>query len=428
MPLMKDLLNTAGGALSVAVFDMVLGLSQAMDLISPAVVDHHKRVAYIADAIAGACGLPLKERADVLLAGLMHDCGALSLSDRLQVLEFEAINPQLHAETGWLLLHGFPPFAAAAELIRHHHSIWSKTRNKVPLGAHILHLADRVDVLTDRHREPLNQAASIRRRIRQESGGMFMPELVEAFLNLSHNEYFWLDASSRAIDTVLARKADLGRVALDADGLGALGQLFSRLIDFRSRFTATHTAGVAATAEALALAAGLDPDTAQRLLVAGYLHDLGKLAVPAEILEKPARLTAAEFNVVKKHTFWSYRILENIAGLGELAGWAAYHHEKLDGRGYPFHRRAEELPLPARIMSVADVFTALTEDRPYRKGTDAGPTLDIMRFMVRRKALDGELVDLLAEKYGRMWEIRREAQARAASEYQQTVIPFNRPT
>jgi HD-GYP domain-containing protein (c-di-GMP phosphodiesterase class II) len=421
MQAMNDHLPTAPGALSVAVFDMVLGLSQAMDLISPAVVDHHKRVAYIADAIAGACGLGAAERADILLAGLLHDCGALSLHDRLQALEFEAINPHLHAETGWLLLHGFPPFAAAAELIRHHHAIWSKTRNTVPLGCHLLHLADRVDVLTDRRRDPLNQVTAIRRRIRQESGGMFMPDLVEAFLNLSHNEYFWLDASSRAIDAVLARKADLGRVALDADGLAALGQLFSRLIDYRSRFTATHTAGVAATAEALALAAGLNPDTAQRLLVAGYLHDLGKLAVPTEILEKPARLTAAEFNIVKKHTFWSYRILENIAGLGELAGWAAYHHEKLDGRGYPFHRRAEELPLPARIMSVADVFTALTEDRPYRKGTEAGPTLDLMRFMVRRKALDGELVDLLTEKYSRLWEIRREAQAQAASDYQQMV-------
>ena len=421
MQAMKEHPPTSQEPLSVAVFDMVLGLSQAMDLISPAVVDHHKRTAYIADAIAGACGLPETERADILLAGLLHDCGALSLRDRLDALEFEAINPHLHAETGWLLLCGFPPFAAAAELIRHHHAIWSNTHNKVPLGCHVLHLADRVDVLTARRKDPLNQVAAIRRRIKQESGGMFMPDLVAAFLNLSHNEYFWLDASSRAIDAVLARKADLGRVALDADGLGALGQLFSRLIDFRSRFTATHTAGVAAAAEALALAAGLDPDTAQRLLVAGYLHDLGKLAVPTEILEKPARLSSAEFNVIKKHTFWSYRILENIAGLGELAGWAAYHHERLDGRGYPFHLRADELPLPARIMSVADVFTALTEDRPYRQGTGAGPTLDIMRFMVRRTVLDGELVDLLTEKYDRMWEIRREAQAQAATDYQQMV-------
>ena len=124
---MENTLPTAPGALSVAVFDMVLGLSQAMDLISPAVVDHHKRAAYIADAIAGACGLPPAERADILLAGLLHDCGALSLRDRLQAMEFEAINPHLHAETGWLLLRGFPPFAVAAELVRHHHAVWSKT-------------------------------------------------------------------------------------------------------------------------------------------------------------------------------------------------------------------------------------------------------------------------------------------------------------
>jgi HD-GYP domain-containing protein (c-di-GMP phosphodiesterase class II) len=410
-----------GDAPTVSVFDMVMGLSQAMDLISPAVVDHHKRVAYIADALANVCGLDRKDRAEVLLAGLLHDCGALSLRERLQLLEFEAVNPHLHAEAGWQLLRGFPPFAGAAELVRHHHAVWSQTGNRVPLGAHILHLSDRIDILIDRRRDVLNQVASIRRRIRPEAGGRFMPHLVEAFRRLSENESFWLDASSGTIDTALARKTSLGLMTMDSENLASLGRLFSRLIDFRSRFTATHSAGIAATAEALAQAAGLSPELGRRMRVAGYLHDLGKLAVPTEILEKPARLTSAEFNIIKRHTFWSYRILENIPGLGEIPAWAAFHHEKLDGKGYPFHHRAEDLTLPCRIMSVADVFTALTEDRPYRKGTDAPATLQLMNYMVRRKSLDRDLVDLLAGRYAAMWDLRREAQARAAEAYRHVV-------
>src|SRR5208337_2538002 len=102
--------------------------------------------------------------------------------------------------------------------------------------------------------------------------------------------------------------------------------------------------------------------------IAGLLHDIGKLSVPEDILEKPAPLDCSEVNKIKAHSFMTHRILENIGSLDKITQWASLHHERLNGTGYPYHYGKEKLPVGARIIAVADVFTALTENRPYRKG------------------------------------------------------------
>ena len=123
----------------------------------------------------------------------------------------------------------------------------------------------------------------------------------------------------------------------------------------------------------------------QLIRVAGNLHDLGKLAVPAEILEKSGQLTDAEYNLIKGHSFYTYHILEAIDELEIITAWAAFHHERLDGSGYPFQISGDQLSLPARIVAVADVFTAITEDRPYRVGMDPDQALSVLRKNGRRR-------------------------------------------
>lgn len=411
--------------LHIPMFDMILCLSNAIDLVSPAVVDHHKRVAYIASVISEEFAVSRDEQTEVMMAGALHDIGAFSLRERLDTLNFEMTSPHRHGEAGYLLLKTFRPFSRAAVMIRYHHVPWNEGRgaesrgNQVPTGSHILHLADRVDVLTGRDREVLGKVSGICERIEKESGKHFMPELVEVFLNAARKESFWLDIVFPSISQVLARRARAATIELDMEGLLGLAKLFSLIIDFRSRFTAVHSSGVAATASSLAGFCGFSDEDCRLMSIAGFLHDLGKLSVPAEILESPGRLGEEDFRIIKGHTFYTCRILETIADLDVITAWASFHHERLEGKGYPFHYGGKELSFGSRIMSVADVFTAITEDRPYRKGMTQEEAFKVLEEMTEASTLDSEIVSILKQHYDKINATRNAAQAAAYQEYEE---------
>lgn len=400
-------------------------LSGALDLISPAVVNHHKRVAYIAFRLAKELDLPKEKQVDLILAGALHDVGALSLGDRINALTFELDNPGQHSYRGYLLLKTFKPLEKVASLVCYHHLFWEDEKDlklrgeEVPQEAHLLHLADRIDVLIDREKEILGQVKIISQTIQENSGTMFKPELVEVFLSLARKECFWLNIISPSLNRLLVREAKEEIINLDVASLLDLAKLFSRIIDFRSRFTATHSSGVAAIAQALARLLGLSEQDCQSMAIAGYLHDLGKLAIPAEILEKPGALDHDEYNLIKSHTFHTYRILENIEELATINAWASFHHERLDGEGYPFHHGEEELSQGARIMAVADVFTAITENRPYRSGMTKEKALGILQQMAKDYILDARVIETLSQHYEKLNSIRITAQKEAAQEYEE---------
>ena len=246
-----------------------------------------------------------------------------------------------------------------------------------------------------------------------------MPETASAFLNASRRESFWFSLDPRRVADMIEKKAQLlPFVSLGLKELLDLAGLCCRIIDFRSRFTATHSSGVAATAAALATHFGMSGQECLMMEIAGYLHDLGKLAVPLEILEKEDTLTKEEFNVIKCHTYYSYHLMDRIPQFGQIRDWAAFHHERLDGRGYPFGHSSERLPIGARIMSVADVFTAVTEDRPFRKAMKLGPAMQVIDRMVDSKALDGRIVAVLKSRLEEFNRIRDKAQSQAAEKYQ----------
>jgi HD-GYP domain-containing protein (c-di-GMP phosphodiesterase class II) len=415
------------GTSNIPLFDLVTCLSGALDLVSQALADHHRQVAYIALSIAREYGLSEDQQEELVLAGALHDVGLFSLKEKLEARSFELEEPYRHAELGYLLLRVFEPFSDVATLVRFHHVPWDGGSGshfkgmQVPIGSHILHLADRTVVLINRQQEVLGQVTGIVERIEQYSGKLFMPELVNTFKSLSQKDYIWLDVASPSIGSTLLRVIKLPTIELDVSGLLSLAKFFSHVIDFRSRFTATHSSGVAATAELLAKLAGFSERECQMMKVAGYLHDLGKLAVPAEILEKPAKLTVAEFNVIRSHTFHTYRTLEALSDLDIINAWASFHHERLDGSGYPFHLRGQDLPLGARLMAVADVFTAITEDRPYRKGMTSDAALQVLQQMADNSALDPSIVSLLELHFDEVDSARISAQAAAVKEYEQVL-------
>jgi HD-GYP domain-containing protein (c-di-GMP phosphodiesterase class II) len=397
-----------------------------VDLISPVLDSHHKRVAYIALRLAQQLDLPEDEQRQVFIAAALHDIGAFSEQERLDTLDFELEEGcERHAESGYMFLRAFPPFKNAAEIVRHHHQLWldgagaNLDGQPVPAASHLLHLADRIEVLIDRKDSILRQVHYIRRKIEREAGRMFVPEHVEAFTLLSEWEYFWLDLAFPALELILRREARLDQLELDTDELTSMAKMFCRLIDYKSGFTATHSSGVSACAAMLAGLVGFSPGEQQEIAIAGLLHDLGKLAVPGELLEKPDKLSDDEFCVMQAHAYYSRRILEDIDDLSTIINWGSAHHERLDGRGYPFREEGCDLPLGARIMAVADVFTALTEDRPYRNGMGTEKVLDILGRMAGDGKLDMQLVRLLAGHYEELDQVRQQAQRAARREYRE---------
>lgn len=403
--------------LEISLFNLVLSIGNTADLVSPLLVNHHKQVGYIANEIAKEMGLPEEMRNEIMLAGLLHDLGGISLQERENALTFEDTHAFLHSKLGYQLFKDFPPFAGIAELIYYHHSWWEPGGKNVPLGSHIIHLADRVAVSINKKIPILEQAENIVKKIRDQSGRMFMPDAVEAFCSLAKKEYFWFDTVSQYILSILEQKEEQGRLILDLDSLQVIANIFSKIIDFRSPFTANHSSGVAATAQALAEILGFSESRRQLIKIAGLLHDVGKLAIPPQILEKPGPLTKDEFNIIKSHTFFSYRTLEAIDGFETLNQWASFHHERLDGQGYPFHLSEEELPLGSKIMAVADVFTAITEDRPYRSGMDSDKAVKVLTKMASEKAVDQDIVDVLLTNYEKINAVRIEAQSATVNEY-----------
>ncbi len=408
----------------ISLFDLVACLSDAMDFIDPAVVNHHKQVASIAYRIGKEMALPPAELKELVLAGALHDIGAFSLKERRDILAFEMENPHPHAEKGYALLRFFKPLANIAPMIRFHHLPWNHgsgaefNGRQVPVASHILHLADRVAVLIQKKDEVLSQVPSICRKIREEADKMFMPDVVDAFNNLASKEYFWLDIMSPSLQTSFSHTFKQAMVGLTSEDMVSFSRLFSRIIDFKSSFTATHSSGVSAVAVRLSRLLGFTEADCRLMQIAGYLHDLGKLAVPSEILEKPSGLQDNEFNVMRHHTYYTYRILETIPQFQVINKWASFHHERLDGSGYPFHLTSKDIPRGSQVMAVSDVFTAITENRPYRPGMTRINAIRVLDRMARDSALSKEIVAVLKANYDEINTARMHAQTSASTDYE----------
>ncbi len=408
--------------LNVSLNQFVFSLSQALDLINPAMADHHKRVAYIALRVAEAAGLSGKAKEDVVIAAALHDIGTLPRQDGAGG---GAGYASLHsARFGYQLLRKFKPFEMSARIVRFHCIDWAHGQHRevegemVPVGSHIVHLANRVNALVDRERPILWQASDINARIGALRGEVLMPELIDNFLAVSAKDAFWLDLNASDLLNLMATRISFSTVELDEDALLDFAELLAQIIDFRSRFTATHSSGVAATAATLAQLFGFPEADCKRIQIAGYLHDLGKLAIPAEHLEKNGRLTEEEWMTVRSHPYYTYRILASINGMEDIALWCGVHHERLCGTGYPFGADNPRIPLEARILAVADIFTALTEDRPYRRGLDRESVLDILKKMVANFELDRKVVNVLEANYADLDRARVSAQRVALHDYQ----------
>ena len=381
--------------------DLLAALAASMNIISPIVEGHHEQVAYLSYHIACELGLSGLDHELTVLAALLHDVGAIFTEKPKNTLDFEANAAQL-ARVGADIMKGLETFGDVGEIIRYSQQSWDPdcAPHDVPeaflVCSSVVHLADRVSICLNDREPALNQMPRVMRLVKAGRGTEFCPNVVDAFLRVADKPYVWMDLVYHPMN-LIDFVGEAHPVSLEETV--RVTRLMSRLIDFRSPFTAMHSAGVRASAVRLAELMGMSEDECLMMGIAGDLHDIGKIHVPREILEKPGKLTDEEFNVIQEHAYYTYQILHPIQGFEQICQWAAFHHEKLNGRGYPFRLADRQVPLGARIMAVADIFSAITEERPYRKGMQRNAVERIMRENVERGETCGMVTSVLLDHY-----------------------------
>ncbi len=406
--------------------NLLLSLSEITDLFNPVVSQHQQKTAFIAIEIAKAFSVSPDLLEDIFIAALFHDIGAITVEEKIAVHKGKDINLDLHCIKGEILLGGTPWFQKIARIVRYHHRNWidwqDTLNNPVVLSSQIILLADSIEKMIERDKFILYQNESIMEQIQRMQDSVITKELVNCFLGIARREEFWLDLVSPRLYHVLLSQGPYRNIEIDMKGISLIADLFRDIIDFKSDFTATHTSGVSACTEILGSRFGLTEVEINSLRVAGNLHDIGKLVIPNSILEKKGKLTPTETAVMKCHTYYTFHVLNSIGGLGNIAEWAAYHHEKLDGSGYPFHCQAFEIDIGSRILAVADIFTALAEDRPYRPRMKKDQIFTVIKEETKQKKLDSKIVDLLFDNFHAVSEYVTERQAQAKEFYNQRFL------
>jgi HD-GYP domain-containing protein (c-di-GMP phosphodiesterase class II) len=429
---------------SISLSEIISALSYALDLTEGAVHGHALRSCLLGMRIAAEAKLPADQTSSLYFALLLKDVGCSSNASRMcQIVGNDDRTVKIGMKyTDWtkpglstvklLWKNVLPDFGAAAHVARilrvgvtQHsndegmtgldcdrgasilgklgmgevaaqavHSLnehWDgsgqperRQREQIPLLSRICAIAQHLDMFsTSRGVEKAIET------LKQRSGTWFDPELVRVAVSLHRRGRLWANcAPTDSQDDTRQTVLDLypGRKhQLEAGRIDQICEAFADVVDAKSNFTFRHSMGVAEAAFGIATALDLSADRAQLVRRTALLHDIGKLSVSNTILDKKGTLDAQEWKTIRLHPGLTRSILELVGPFREMAVIAGEHHEKLDGSGYPNRLMAPELSLESRIIAVADVYSALSEDRPYRVSMDLDEIVSIMTKIVPDK-------------------------------------------
>ena len=398
--------------------DMLYALSYALDCVEAEFLGaksyHSARVAYICVRLGVMYGLQPIDLLRLAAAAVLHD-SALTEYVGIRKEELGGVRPELrnaapkslraHCKMGEhnAAILPFYEYIRGAVLYHHEHAdgsgAFGRRAENTPLMAQLIHLADQLDNHFPLDFVDAEKYAQIQQYLDRYAGRLFCPQLVEHFFDVFPEPMG--DALEGEKAGSLLREA-LPWVTLDYDPerIKAIAAIFAKIIDYKSHFTCMHSRGIAEKSGQIGRFLGYGTEQCTKLYLAGALHDIGKLAIPADILEKPDKLTAEEFDLMKTHADISWKILRQMKGLEDVAEWGAFHHEKLNGSGYPFGYTAERLSREDRLLACVDIYQALTEARPYKEGFSHAKSMKIMRDMVAQGLLDAALTETVDACFG----------------------------
>jgi putative nucleotidyltransferase with HDIG domain len=392
---------------SISLSQVLSALSFAIELTDGAMHGHSLRSCLLGMRIATEAGFSTEEKNSLYYALLLKDVGNEEILG-------------LRCDRGASIVSKLGMGSLAADAINNLEEHWDGSGtpyglcgSEIPRLARVAAIAQHLDMFS------IGRNSRIALETLQEwSGSWFDPQLVDVVVALDERNALWDGCSaSHSIEEARALVLSLDphrRHHLDDDQIDRICEAFAEIVDAKSHFTFRHSIGVAETARGIAEALHLRPDRIRLVWRAALLHDLGKLSISNKILDKTSKLTDAEWDIVKQHPGLTRRILEQIAPFQEIAIVAGEHHEKLDGSGYPNRLTAKDLSLESRIIAVADVYSALSEDRPYRAGLNLSQILPILNGLAGRQ-VDKDCVEALLSYLTTHRPLEMDAQMAAAA-------------
>ncbi len=390
--------------------NILVSIIEAIDNFNFLLKNHHKHTATIAYQLGSSYGLDKDKLNNLVLAASIHDIGALYIDERDQLLYIDEHNPKPHEIMGAKMLEGFEPLKDIKEIIRHHHIKYDDIlQNKVDkkdirLECYFLHLADRIDILLETYGKDSYSRDLIIDEINLRFKTVFLPDLKYVFNELAQDDEFWENIYDLAFHELLMLNIDSNNFKINDSDIDGLSKIFARIVDFKSPWTKVHSITVGAFSNAIGKYLNLDEKTCFELKIAGYLHDIGKIAVPSELLDKVDKLSDEEFKIIKSHAKYSSMILKSIDGLGNISKWAINHHEKRDKTGYPLKISDEKFSIEMDILAFSDILSALLENRPYRKTLPKNTILQILKNLTPNK-LNFKVYKVIETNYDSLYNL-----------------------
>jgi HD-GYP domain-containing protein (c-di-GMP phosphodiesterase class II) len=244
----------------------------------------------------------------------------------------------------------------------------------IPVYSRIALLSQVVDVFHTAE----GRAAALA-EVRRRAGSWFDPRLVAAFERVSASESFWSTLTAPGMDKIVfAMEPAEHTIPIDDDYLDDIATAFGQVVDSKSPYTSGHSSRVAVYTDMIAEEMGLTPARRRWLRRGAMLHDVGKLGVSNSVLDKAGALDREEWAAVRRHAEFTESILSRIGAFAELARIAGAHHERLDGGGYPRGLSGDQIHTETRIITTADIFDAITAERPYRGAIPVPQALGMM--------------------------------------------------
>jgi HD-GYP domain-containing protein (c-di-GMP phosphodiesterase class II) len=393
---------------------LIKSITTALDIVESellgASTHHGKRIASLSAAMGRYLGMDDAAVMGLTTCALLHD-NALTeyiLSERQDGIHDPAM--KLHCKIGQNNVDILQIHRNIRGLVLYHHERadgagpYKKKTGQYPMGAEIIHIADSIDVAKHLQRLPVAKLPEIREFIAGNIGQNYTDHAADTMLNILDEEMLFSLRDDHIIETA-NRFIPPWTVNIEEKLMMNLAGFVSRIIVYKSVFTRQHSTQIANKAWLMGGYYGYDLTLRTEVYLAAAFHDIGKLATPVMILEKPGKLTDEEFCIIQDHARLTYKLLKDIDGFEKICDWASNHHEKLDGTGYPFKKKADELDFNSRLIACLDIYQAVSEERPYHPGRDHASTMEILSRMADTGSLDSSIVkdlnEVLAEYSGK---------------------------
>jgi HD-GYP domain-containing protein (c-di-GMP phosphodiesterase class II) len=379
---------------------LIKSIVTALDIVEGSLLgastNHGKRIAVLCAKMGTVLQKSREEITALAVCAMLHD-NALTeyiLSERLDGHHDTAMKK--HCEFGQRNVDALHFQTNVKDFILYHHERadgagpFGIREGEGPLEAEIITIADSIDAAHHLQRLEPEELPAIRDIIKKESGKHYGKTAAEMMLEILS----WptiLSLKDEVIKQTASEALFPWTVDVRAETIFGLAGFVARIIDYKSLFTRLHSTQIANRAWFMGQHYKYDSQELAELYLAASLHDLGKLAIPSEILEKPGKLSDEEFGIIKGHVRLTWELLSDIEGLGAICQWASNHHEKLDGNGYPFGKKAPELDFNSRLLSCLDLYQAISEERPYHPRRSHGDTMRILYEMADTGKIDGDI-------------------------------------